>query len=77
MFFFGVEDIIKFHKHVRGSGKWRKVLHMVLKTTLWCIWGSRNKAIFKGLQQRVENIEEEIKVLGNLWCKNGCWTHLE
>ncbi|KAJ0800407.1 putative reverse transcriptase zinc-binding domain-containing protein [Helianthus annuus] len=69
LFLFGVNDTINFHKQGQGSVKWRKVVQVVIQTTLWCIRRCRNNAIFKRIQPSVRRVEE-VKVLGYLWYKN-------
>jgi len=49
----------------RAKKKWNKGFWLILHTTVWVIWSTRNRKIFKNRDFEVDAKVEEIKVL--LW----------
>ncbi|KAJ0547437.1 hypothetical protein HanIR_Chr08g0372181 [Helianthus annuus] len=64
------KDLVNIHKYMQGSSKWKKVIYLVLQTTMWCIWKARNDLIFNSKQPIVGRIKDEIRALGFLWLRS-------
>ncbi|KAJ0716513.1 hypothetical protein HanPI659440_Chr13g0513581 [Helianthus annuus] len=71
MFLFRVEDIIKFHQHVSGSTKWRKVLQIIIKTTLWCIGAAGTRPYSKGYNLKWGPSRKKLESWGTFGVKIG------
>ncbi|KAD4179777.1 hypothetical protein E3N88_28368 [Mikania micrantha] len=69
-FFFSIQDLVDPRSFGKGSKKWKKIIHGVLATFIWCVWRSRNAALFDSKPIVVENIVDEIKILSFLWVRN-------
>jgi len=55
-----------------------KVMHVVVMTTCWCLWKTRNEAVFNHRSPSVSAITVEIKNLGFLWVKRRAkWESLD
>ncbi|KAL8234561.1 hypothetical protein R6Q59_020661 [Mikania micrantha] len=67
---FSLNDLADVSKLGSGSKKWKKMIHAVCVTTLWCIWRHRNKIVFKSQSSSNNNLLEEICTLSFLWVKN-------
>ncbi|XP_021999620.1 uncharacterized protein LOC110896868 [Helianthus annuus] len=70
IFVLDLKDVASIHKRNRGSSKWKKVVYLVIQTTLWVIWKHRNEAVFNAKQINVTRIMEDIRLYGFLWLKN-------
>ncbi|KAJ0716027.1 putative reverse transcriptase zinc-binding domain-containing protein [Helianthus annuus] len=70
IFAFSVRDLLELHQsnHVKTAVK--SVVQGIIYSALWCLWSARNKAIFSGVEVKVENIFCELKSLGFLWFKH-------
>ncbi|KAL8232773.1 hypothetical protein R6Q57_002551, partial [Mikania cordata] len=64
-----LNDLVDVSKLGSGSKKWKKMVHAVCVTTLWCIWRHRNKIVFKSQSSSNNNLLEEIRTLSFLWVK--------
>ncbi|KAJ0751570.1 putative reverse transcriptase zinc-binding domain-containing protein [Helianthus annuus] len=63
-------DLIYFHSHVRGSGRWKKVIYLVMQAVVWCTWRARNDLVFNRKQPRIGSVIDDIKSLSFLWFKS-------
>uniref|UniRef100_A0A251VRU4 Putative RNA-directed DNA polymerase, eukaryota, Reverse transcriptase zinc-binding domain protein n=1 Tax=Helianthus annuus TaxID=4232 RepID=A0A251VRU4_HELAN len=69
IFAFSVRDLLDLHQsnHVKTAAK--SVVQGIIYSAIWCLWSARNKAIFSGIEAKVENIFCELKSLRYLWFK--------
>ncbi|KAJ0521343.1 hypothetical protein HanRHA438_Chr10g0447851 [Helianthus annuus] len=67
---FRSKDLLDWHKNVRGTEKWRKLVYAIIQVSMWVIWRSRNDLIFRGKQVYLERMTTEIKHLSFLWVGN-------
>ncbi|KAL8253657.1 hypothetical protein R6Q59_031878 [Mikania micrantha] len=65
-----MKDLLEIHKMGGGGPRKKKLIHAVILTTIWCIWKTRNEAIFKGKRSSLHGLLEEIKSLSFLWTRN-------
>ncbi|KAJ0445231.1 putative RNA-directed DNA polymerase [Helianthus annuus] len=70
IFILELKDLANIHNQNRGSKMWKKAVYLVVQTTIWCIWRSRNSTVFNRKRVSVTNIIEEIKLLGFLWMRS-------
>ncbi|KAL8191638.1 hypothetical protein R6Q57_028369 [Mikania cordata] len=64
MYAFGCRDLVEIHKFIRGS---RKAMHAVVLIAIWSLW---NNTIFNNQWISMDNIQEEIMLIGFLWIRN-------
>ncbi|MFS7976886.1 putative reverse transcriptase zinc-binding domain-containing protein [Helianthus anomalus] len=69
IFAFDFNDLLEMHKssHINVAAK--PVIQGIVFLTLWCLWRARNKAVFAGVEAKVESIFCDVKSLGFLWFK--------
>ncbi|XP_022023714.1 uncharacterized protein LOC110923971 [Helianthus annuus] len=70
LFFYGVEDLVHYHEQTRGSKVWKQLIYSIFQATIWCIWASRNNAVFDRKRSSPDRLVEEVKVLSFLWVKH-------
>lgn len=69
-FFFSVSDLPTLALQLRGDVGWKHVAHLIIITSIWCLWRNRNDAIFNSKKGLVSSIIEEIRLLSFTWIKN-------
>ncbi|KAJ0586631.1 putative reverse transcriptase zinc-binding domain-containing protein [Helianthus annuus] len=67
---FRVKDLLGWHKHVRGTEKWRKLVYAIVQVSIWVIWRCRNDLVFNGKQVNLDHMTSEIKHLSFVWVGN-------
>ncbi|XP_021984771.1 uncharacterized protein LOC110880582 [Helianthus annuus] len=75
LFAFTVKDIINLHNNVRGSRRWKQLLHLIILVALWGIWRCRNDRVFNDREPNFEGQKQEIQQSGFLWFKNRVKRH--
>ncbi|MFS7905580.1 putative reverse transcriptase zinc-binding domain-containing protein [Helianthus anomalus] len=63
---YDIKDLVNLYRHLRSSFKWKKLIYMVMQTSIWCIWRCRNDLIFNHKEAHVTRLVEEIRVLAFL-----------
>ncbi|MFS7950907.1 hypothetical protein Hanom_Chr07g00588721 [Helianthus anomalus] len=64
----GLKDILELHI-VGSSPKFKKTVHVVCLSAIWCIWKARNECVFKQNRWSLEKIMGDVKTLSLLWVK--------
>lgn len=64
------KDLPLMANQLRGNKDWKQGVHMIIATTIWCIWRNRNGAVFKSESRPLTSIKDEITSLSYLWFKS-------
>ncbi|MFS7976006.1 hypothetical protein Hanom_Chr10g00887441 [Helianthus anomalus] len=67
---FEVKDLLTLHWFSPGSRKRKKALYAVILVGFWCIWKTRNEAVFGQGSPSITKVLDEVKSLAYLWVKN-------
>ncbi|KAJ0473180.1 uncharacterized protein LOC110913778 [Helianthus annuus] len=67
---FSGKDLIMAHTEAYMDNKKNKAVQAIIFTVVWCLWKSRNEAMFDNKDVNAAKIKQEIKALGYLWIKN-------
>ncbi|KAJ0613479.1 hypothetical protein HanIR_Chr02g0051791 [Helianthus annuus] len=70
LFAFTVKDVINIHNQIRGTRRWRKLMHSIVMVTLLGIWRSRNDWVFNDKEPSLDELKNEIRQLSFLWFKH-------
>ncbi|KAF5795822.1 putative RNA-directed DNA polymerase [Helianthus annuus] len=66
---FSFRDLLEIHRFSNVANNLKSVIHDIIITTCWCLWSARNKAVFSGIEAKVESVFSEVRSLGFLWYK--------
>ncbi|XP_076913782.1 uncharacterized protein LOC143572521 [Bidens hawaiensis] len=69
-FGFSIRDLVEFHNIVALSKVKKEVFQGIIFIACWRIWKARNELIYENKPVIVEDIIEDVKVLGFLWYCN-------
>ncbi|MFS8018578.1 putative reverse transcriptase zinc-binding domain-containing protein [Helianthus anomalus] len=61
---FDIRALLDLHGFIQGSRKRKKALHAIVLIVIWCIWKTRNEAMFNNAQPHIVKVLEEVKSLG-------------
>ncbi|XP_021975217.1 uncharacterized protein LOC110870339 [Helianthus annuus] len=64
------KELLKQVDSWKGSKVWKKVINLILQTTIWHIWKARNEQEFKGTRVSGSKVVEEIKADSFIWLKS-------
>ncbi|XP_076883362.1 uncharacterized protein LOC143532102 [Bidens hawaiensis] len=70
--FFGssIRDLVEFHNTIALSQVKKEVFQGIIFIACWRIWKARNELFFENKPVILEEIIEDVKVLGFLWYCN-------
>ncbi|KAJ0866471.1 hypothetical protein HanRHA438_Chr12g0552141 [Helianthus annuus] len=66
---FRVKRYLELHTVVGLSPKFKKAVHAMCLSAIWCIWKARNECVFKQNRWSMEKIMDDVKTLSLLWVK--------
>ncbi|XP_021985231.1 uncharacterized protein LOC110881199 [Helianthus annuus] len=68
--FQGCREAIEYANGLTGSKDWKKIISVVVQTTMWNIWKSRNEKEFEGNIRNSSEIAEKIMADSFIWLKS-------
>ncbi|XP_022028823.1 uncharacterized protein LOC110929940 [Helianthus annuus] len=66
----GCKEALEYANGLTGSNEWKKIISVVVQTTMWNIWKSRNEKEFEGITRNSNDIVEKIMVESFIWLKS-------
>lgn len=70
MFFFTANDLSLLAGQVRGGRKWKKAVHLVIATTIWCLCKNRNNVMFNSKIGTIRSMKDGIRSLSFDWIRS-------
>ncbi|XP_022024630.1 uncharacterized protein LOC110924964 [Helianthus annuus] len=69
IFAFSFHDLLEVYKSSHVKVVEKPVIQGIIFSAIWCLWKARNKAVFSGIEAKVESIFCDVKSFGYLWFK--------
>ncbi|XP_021984754.1 uncharacterized protein LOC110880559 [Helianthus annuus] len=63
-------DVLKTVEEMNGPKGWKKIVGVIIRTTLWFIWKSRNDVEFNNISLASERTADLIKEMTYIWITN-------